>query len=253
MFDKNASSFNQTYSIHIFLFYHDIHLKKVKMVILQTHIYKKKKHRKYIFWCHMRIWLWECTMVWCYLSNPHKQWGCCQGRRCWRFVFQSWFAVLSALFVLQPRDISFEPPPTPPTMWNNIMPIVLLLLRTVIVLFILCSYHSALLLCQREQEIQFFISKSYGWIKQNNNHHSQLFLLVHYLYYIHFNQKPPSPHVKTLRHYYNMQCWLLHSQSTLSVGGWWCFFFAVPQGNSLLGSKTFIRHMVWLRPFRLSL
>lgn len=43
MFDKNASSFNQTYSIHIFLFYHDIHLKKVKMVILQTHIYKKKK------------------------------------------------------------------------------------------------------------------------------------------------------------------------------------------------------------------
>lgn len=137
------------------------------------------------------------------------------------------------------------------TMWNNIMPIVLLLLRTVIVLFILCSYHSALLLCQREQEIKFFISKRYGWIQQNNNHHSQLFLLVHYLYYIHFNQKPPSPHVKTLRHYYNMQCWLLHSQSTLSVGGWWCFF--LQSLRVIHFSKTFIRHMVWLRPVRLSL
>ncbi len=48
MFDKNASSFNHTYSIHIFIFYHDIHLKKVKMVILQTHIYKKKTPEIYI-------------------------------------------------------------------------------------------------------------------------------------------------------------------------------------------------------------
>lgn len=30
MFDKNASSFKHTYRIQIFIFYHDIHLKKSK-------------------------------------------------------------------------------------------------------------------------------------------------------------------------------------------------------------------------------
>jgi len=155
-------------------------------------------------------------MVWCYRSNSHNQ---------WKTMLKICFPVM----ICSPFSIVCPPAPwhlfwTPlTTMWNNIMRIVLLLLRTVLVLFILCSYHRPLLLCQRELEIQFVGSKSYGWIKENNNHHSQLFLLVHYLYYIHFNQNPP-PHVKSLKHYYNMQCWLLHSQSTLSVGGWWCFF-----------------------------
>ncbi len=122
--------------------------------------------------------------------NSHNQWKTML-KICFPVMICSPFSIVCPP---APWHLFWTPPPT--TMWNNIMRIVLLLC----VLYLFCLYSARTIVlsyCARENwKYSSSEAKVTDELNKITNHHSQLFLLVHYLYYIHFNQNPP-PHVKT--------------------------------------------------------